>query len=122
MKHHLILLSLFISCLLYSCSQQPVFSGLYTSMEKGDYSTSEDTLQISSFSDGVTYRIIRTSGFWRIRNGKMLGPERRTRQLVGRLDQRTGLITIQNSGLQLSVLDEKRLLAGSRVYQKISTP
>jgi hypothetical protein len=98
-------------------------AGTYVSHESGEYSISRDTLLILPVGGEGNYKVIRRSGFQKIREGKLQPEEIRVLEYSGRYDADLALLEIDGEEKWIRFFaGGKSLLLVKREYQKVVEP
>lgn len=98
-------------------------AGTYVSHESGEYSISKDTLLILPSGGDGNYKVIRRSGFQKIREGKLQPEEIKVLEYTGRYDADLALLEIDGEEKRIRFFaGGKSLLLVKREYQKVVEP
>jgi len=98
-------------------------TGTYVSTESGEYSISKDTLLILNVDGEKDYRVIRSSGFQKIRSGKLQPEEIKVQEFFGKYDAETAILAIEGEDKRIRFFaGGKSLLLVKREYQKVLEP
>lgn len=98
-------------------------AGTYVSHESGEYSISKDTLLILGAGAEDNYKVIRRSGFQKIREGKLQPEEIKVLEYTGRYDADLALLEIDGEEKRIRFFaGGKSLLLVKREYQKVVEP
>jgi len=111
--------------MLASCgrSSDASVTGTYVSSESGEYSISKDTLLILSADGDKNYRVIRRSGFQKIRSGKLQPEQIQVQEYFGKFDAETATLAFDGEDRQIRFFTgRKSLLLHKREYQKVVEP
>jgi hypothetical protein len=116
----MLLLTLFSSC---GRNSDNSIAGTYVSQESGEYSISKDTLLILPTGGDGNYKVIRRSGFQKIREGKLQPEEIKLLEYTGRYDAYQDLLEIDGEARRIRFFaGGKSLLLVKREYQKVVEP
>lgn len=121
----LVAICLALILMLGSCGRGAGVSiaGTYVSYESGEYSISKDTLLILSSAEKDNYRLIRRSGFQRIREGKLRHEEMQVREYTGKYDTESLVLQLDGDDRQIRFFPgAKSLLLAKREYRKVTNP
>jgi len=114
-----------VMLMLASCgrSSDTSIAGTYVSQESGEYSISKDTLLILPSGGDENYRVIRRSGFQKIREGKLQPEEVKVLEYTGRYDADLALLEIDGEDKRIRFFaGGKSLLLVKREYKKVVEP
>jgi len=106
---------------LFSCGNrlEEYIPGTYVYSATGEYSIAHDTLLISAQPNGI-YQILRSSGWQKIRDGKLLAPEYDSAYWLALFDKQKGILQEIDRG-KILAFDPKAgtLNLGKRSYRKL---
>lgn len=124
MKNRIVGLLLLV---LFSCSEPSVkkasgvVPGTYVREVKNEMSTGHDTLILTG-NGPSPYTIKYHLTYQRIKDGRLLPPERKEERWIAIYDEKSGLLVEQKRGRVLSFQPDKAtLMVGSSSYKKISS-
>ncbi len=116
-------ISLWAACTNSNHKVTDFIPGTYVNQAQSTYSVANDTLRITRDGQNPnSYRVMRSTGFQRIRDGKLQSPEYKVKSFTGIWDaQKQSLQLTQNGSILLFQPDENQLLIENSIYHKIKT-
>lgn len=113
----------FVFPLFFSCKDNIASSipGTYVRAFKGEYSTGNDTLVITSPDGGNSiYTIVHNSSYRRIIENELQAAEYKSEKWTAILDERDNTLLEQRKGKRIAFIPgENKLLLGASEFQKI---
>lgn len=106
------MIALMVVSLLCACrgnDNKPEFSGSYVKHAEGEYSIADDTLEIHEINEN-SYSITRTTGYQKIREGKLLPKERRHEELTATYNPQSQQLRESKRGRIITMKDGDSVL------------